>query len=438
MGFVVSMAYEECISEKLSTISAQPGDRIKIVRKDKQFEGSLMPHHEFSGKEIVTLKLDNGYNIGISVSSDDVIELVKKSDVKQKSAKTIPFDESKDTIAVIGTGGTIACYIDYRTGAVHPATSSSELAFSIPEVFDVCNLKTQVAYQLLSEHITPDHWKTLAERVAVELNSGVRGVVIPHGTDTMGYTAAALSFMLGDCLPAPVVFVGAQRSSDRPSSDAAQNLMDAAIVASKSDIGEVVVVMHESSSDSRSLIHRGTRVRKCHTSRRDAFKTINNVPLGVVDGHEIILNREYRKTKAGVKVKASVDLEQSVAMMYSFPGIDEADIPKNKKGLVILGTGLGHIPDYILPKVKQLVSDGVVVVMATQCLFGRTNMSVYSTGRDQLKAGIISCEDMLPETAYVKLMWALANCKGDSEVKALMAKDLVGEISNRSASDAFF
>ncbi len=397
-----------------------------------------MPHHEFSRKDIVTLKLDNGYNIGISVSSKDAVELVQKADVKQKSAKKIPFDESKETIAVIGTGGTIACYIDYRTGAVHPATSASELAFSIPEVFDVCNLKTQVAYQLLSEHIAPNHWKTLAKRVAVELNSGVRGVVIPHGTDTMGYTAAALSFMLGDCLPAPVVFVGAQRSSDRPSSDAAQNLMDAAIVASKSDIGEVVVVMHESSSDSRSLIHRGTRVKKCHTSRRDAFKTINDVPLGVVDGQQITVNKEYRKMKPGFQIEPRVDLEQSVGMLYSHPGIDAKDIPSDKKGLVFLGTGLGHIPRYILPRVEELVSKGVVVVMASQCLFGRTNMSVYSTGRDQLKAGIVSCEDMLAETAYVKLMWALANCKDISEVKSLMGKDMVGEISSRSPSDSFF
>ena len=319
-------------------------------------------------------------------------------------------------VSIIGTGGTIACYIDYRTGAVHPASSAKELAFSVPEIFDICNVKTQVAYQILSENIQIDHWKKLAYEIAKELNGGAKGVVVPHGTDTLGYTAAALSFMLKE-LSGPVVLVGAQRSSDRPSSDAAQNLLAAAIVASKSDIGEVVVTMHEEISDTMTSVHRGSKVRKFHTSRRDAFKSVNDTPIGLIKNGEIEINQKYKKIKKGT-VKVDDRMEPDVAMVYSYPGLKPEDIPK-KKGVVLIGTGLGHVPEILIPRIKELTKQGVIFVMTSQCLFGRINMSVYSTGRDLLKAGIIPCKDMLPETAYVKLMWALAHGKNKEEVEKI-------------------
>jgi glutamyl-tRNA(Gln) amidotransferase subunit D len=270
--------------------------------------------------------------------------------------------------------------------------------------------------------------------VAKEFNKGAHGVVIPHGTDTLGYTAAALSFMLKD-LPGPVVLVGSQRSSDRPSSDATQNMIAAATIASRSDLGEVVVVMHEKISDTTSAIHRGTRVRKLHTSRRDAFKTINNQPLGTFKDGSIKINDKYqRKTKGKVIVKN--EMNEDVGIVYSYPGIKEDDIP-NKKGIVIVGTGLGHTPSRIIPRLKQLIKNGAIVVMTSQCIFGRVNMHVYSTGRDLIKTGVISGEDMLPETAYVKLMWALAHGKNREEVKQLLITNIAGEISERTRSDAF-
>jgi glutamyl-tRNA(Gln) amidotransferase subunit D len=253
-----SMDQKKIIQEKLKKINADIGDMIKITRKTDEYTGVLMPALE-SSNDILTLKLENGYNIGIAIDKHTQIMLVKKHEKTEKQTKKIPFDPSKPTVSIIGTGGTIACYVDYRTGAVHPATSAEDLAFSVPEVFDICNVKTQVAFQLFSEDIEVAHWQKLAELVAYELNQGAVGVVIPHGTDTIGYTAAALSFMLKN-LSGPVVLVGAQRSSDRPSSDAAQNLLAAVRVAVHSDIGEVVVVMHGEMSDSFSLIHRGTKV----------------------------------------------------------------------------------------------------------------------------------------------------------------------------------
>lgn len=428
------MSRNKLIEDKLKKINAQVGDRIQVATKKAKKEGILMPRHQFSDEGIITIKLDSGYNIGISVDKDAKITLLEKHKVVSKESKEIPYDKNKPTVSVIGTGGTIACYVDYRTGAVHPASSAKELAFSVPEVFDICNVKTQVVFQILSENITINNWQKLAKEVAKELNDGAKGVIIPHGTDTLGYTAAALSFMLKN-LSGPVVLVGAQRSSDRPSSDAAQNLLAAAIVASKSDIGEVVVTMHKESSDTTTSIHRGTKVRKFHTSRRDAFKSVNDMPIGFVENHEIRMERKYKKTNKG-KVTVDDKMEIDVGMVYSYPGLKPEDIP-SKKGVVLIGTGLGHVPKTVIPKIKELTKKGTIFAMASQCLFGRINMSVYSTGRDLLKTGIIPCEDMLPETAYVKLMWALGNGKNRKEVEKLMLTNISGEISERSNYEEF-
>jgi glutamyl-tRNA(Gln) amidotransferase subunit D len=397
-------------------------------------EGVLMPHHQFSDEDIITIKLDNGYNIGLAVDNDTKITLLKKHKVVDKKSKTIPFDKNKPTVSIIGTGGTIACYVDYRTGAVHPATNAQELAFSVPEIFDICNVKAHVAFQMFSENLQANHWKILANEVAKELNYGAQGVVIPHGTDTLGYTAAALSFMLKN-LSGPVVLVGAQRSSDRPSSDAAQNLISAVTVATKSDIGEVVVVMHGGTSDKYNTIHRGVKVRKFHTSRRDAFKTVNELPLGKIEDGEIKISEKYIKKLPG-KVIVDDKMEEDVTMVYSYPGLKSEDIP-DKKGIVLIGTGLGHVPEKVFQRIKQLIDNGSTIIMTSQCIFGRINMNVYSTGRDLIKLGVISGEDMLPETAFVKLMWVLAHAKEKNEVEKLMLTNISGEISDRTKNIEF-
>jgi glutamyl-tRNA(Gln) amidotransferase subunit D len=420
------------IEGKLTAVNAETGDIIRIVRNNEQHEGLLMPHHEFSDDDIITIKLKTGYNIGIAVDKKTEITLIQKQHTTEKPIKQIPFDQKKPTISIIGTGGTIACYVDYRTGAVHPASSAEELAFSVPEIFNLCNVKSQVAYQMLSENIEVSHWQTLAERIKQELNSGAAGVVIPHGTDTLGYTAAALSFLLKN-LSGPVVLVGAQRSSDRPSSDAAQNLIAAASVAATSDIGEVVVVMHREISDTVSTIHRGTKVRKFHTSRRDAFQTVNDIPLGKVENNTITLQAPYRKKTKG-PVTTDILMEEDAAILYFYPGMKPEDIPK-KKGIVLAGTGLGHVSTKLLSRIRTLIKDGTAIVMTSQCLFGRTNMRVYSSGRDLIKAGVLCGEDMLPETAYVKLMWVLAHAKTKKEVESLMMTNIAGEITERTKNN---
>src|SRR5206468_6229586 len=297
--------------------------------------------------------------------------------------------KDKPTVAVLGTGGTIASYVDYPTGAVHPAVTAEELVFSVPELLEVCNVRARVIYSIYSENLKPENWQRLAREAAKEIDSGAAGVVIPHGTDTLHFTTAALSFMLRD-LTAPVVVVGAQRSSDRPSSDAAMNLLSAARVAT-ADLGEVVAVMHGETSDSFGVIHRGTKVRKMHSSRRDAFRSLNATPLGRVhpDGTVELTDRALPRARGPTKVDDA--LETKVALVTFYPGQRPTELEailQGLRGIVIAGTGLGHVAHDLILILHRATRDGVAGVMTTHTLQGRVCVRVYDTARDRVKAGV--------------------------------------------------
>jgi glutamyl-tRNA(Gln) amidotransferase subunit D len=395
------------------------------------------------------LKLANGYNIGIKLTKDSKLKLLARA-TKDKvvSLQQLPQEEAvapieaKPELSIISTGGTIASYVDYRTGAVHPALTAEELIFSVPELLDKCTINAKVLFSLLSEDLRPVHWQKLAEAVTAKLRRGVSGVIIPHGTDTMGYTGAALSFMIRN-LPAPIIIVGSQRSSDRPSSDATTNLMAATKLALNSDLGEVVIVMHAGMSDTYAWVHRGTKVRKMHTSRRDAFQSINMDPLGNIDmvRETITLHGNYTKRAENLDaLTLNTKLDDNVCLLQFYPGMapDLFDyVAERYHGIVLVGTGLGHVASTLLDNVRTAIRDGVHIVMTSQCLYGRINMNVYSNGRDLLKVGVIPGEDMLPETAYVKLMWVLGQTTDPSEVRNLMLQNIVGEITARSSFNAF-
>lgn len=422
------------VERLLKAANAQPGDKVRVTTADgASYEGLLMPSHAFSQPDIVTLKLGTGYNVGLRL--DAKAHLQKLADASPRTPvvkKTPEPSPGKPTVAVLGTGGTIASFVEYRTGAVYPAKSADELIASVPELSDFANVKAKVVYEVFSEDLVPDNWRHLAREVAAALNGGAMGVVIPHGTDTLGFTAAALSFMLRD-LTGPVVLVGAQRSSDRPSSDAALNLLASARLAAFGDLGEVVVCMHGESSDTRMAIHRGAKVRKLHSSRRDAFRSVNVAPLGHVEKDQIVLDQPHRPRAKG-PVQVDDRLEENVGLLYTYPGMGPDDLARERKrkGLVLAGTGLGHASRRMLPALRELTQGGTTVVMTTQCLWGRVNMNVYSTGRDQLQAGVLSGEDLLPETAYVKLMHVLGHAKSRDDVVRLWNANEVGESSEET------
>jgi glutamyl-tRNA(Gln) amidotransferase subunit D len=420
------------IKKKLKDDNIEEGDLIEITVKKGIYKGILMPHHEASTADILTIKLDTGYNIGIAVDDKSEISLLEKGKYPDKKSIEPQIDESKPKIAILGTGGTIASYVDYRTGAVHPAQNARDLAISVPELARMCNIKAKVLFSMLSEDIKSEHWQEIARESAYQLNNGASGVIITHGTDTMSYTSCALSFMLKNP-SGPVILVGSQRSSDRPSTDANINLISATQVATESDLAEVVVMMYSSTSDSQVSIHRGTRVRKMHTSKRNAFLSINENPLGRVQNGKITISEQYHKRGEG-PVKVMEKMETKVGLVYTYPGINSElidFIAEKNKGIVIAGSGLGHTPLELLESIRNAISNGIHIVMTSQCIYGRVNMNVYSTGRDLMKAGVISAEDMLPETAYVKLMWVLGQTHDPEKVAHLIKTNIAGEIKDR-------
>jgi len=430
--------YEGKLRELLESKGARVGCRIRITRFGGReiIEGLLMPKHAFSSPYVVVLKLDNGYNIGVEVREDTSIEVLEcRTPPKAMRIKLAPRPELP-YVKVIGTGGTIASKVEYETGAVKPSMSPEDLVELIPELMDVANIDSEVLFNILSENMTPYHWQVLAERIAKLItNESFKGFVVAHGTDTMSYTAAALAFALQK-LPCPIVLVGAQRSSDRPSTDAALNFLSAVLTAVHAPFGEVVVCMHATPSDTLSLVHRGVKVRKMHSSRRDAFQSINDLPLAKVDPISKkfeIINKRFipRASKDELVVKPKFD--DRVALIKAYPGfqaeIIDMLVDRGFHGIVIEGTGLGHIAENVIPSIKRAIESGVAVVMTTQTLFGRINMNVYTTGRKLLQVGVIPGEDMLPEVAYVKLSWVLAQTRDLNEVKRMMLHNYVNEIN---------
>src|SRR5581483_4727534 len=405
-AFAGTMDYPEAVARLLQEAGAGLGDEVEVRAADgRVWKGLVMEHHAFSAPHVLTLKLSSGYNVGVAVEGAS-LRLARKVPARERAPKSTAARDGLPVVSILATGGTIASYVDYRTGAVHPVTSPEELASAVPELAHTASLRTRIVFSMFSEDLQPEHWQRIAREVKAEFDAGAHGVVVTHGTDTMQFTAAALSFFLHD-LPGPVVLVGAQRSSDRPSSDASMNLHAAVAVAAGTRLGEVVVVMHGDTSDASCLIHRGTRVRKMHTSRRDAFQSLNALPLGRVDFEA---NRPVVRLTEPHRHAGKGPVRVDDAMIQSYPGLWPDHIESVVlDGVVLVGTGLGHVAERTFPAMEKLQREGKFVVMASQCLSGRVNMNVYSTGRDLQRLGVIPAEDMLPEVAYVKAMWVLAH-----------------------------
>jgi len=378
----------------------------------------------------VVIKLDNGYNVALRRPGCK-IQLIAKGRETVLPKKQLSWREGLPQVSILSTGGTIASKVDYRTGAVTSQFTAGEIISAIPDLEEIANYRAKVIYSILSENMMAEYWSELARAVADEIRSGSEGVIVTHGTDTMTYTAAALSFMIET--PVPVVLVGSQRSSDRPSSDSSMNAISAATVAI-SDIAEVSVVMHEGMSDDYCSIHRGTRVRKMHTSRRDAFKSINQPPIGRVDylRREIETFGAYRR-RGDLELALHKEIEPRCALVKFFPGasskILDYYVDEGYKGMVIEGTGLGHVASSWIASIRRAVDSGIPVIVTSQCMRGRICDRVYDTGRDMLAAGALEGRDMLAEVALVKLMWALANTSAEEELESVICSPIAGEIS---------
>jgi glutamyl-tRNA(Gln) amidotransferase subunit D len=408
--------------------------KVRVKWKGQILEGILLPSTSRNAKNILVLKLRNGYNIGIYAEECEIIEEIpeKKYELEKKEYK-------KDKlITIIGTGGTIASRVDYITGGVVSQFTVEDFLLSFPELKEIANYKLKQPFQTFSEDMTPEHWKILAETVYESLKES-DGVVITHGTDTMHFTSSYLSFAIQN--PGkPIILVGAQRSSDRPSSDAAYNLVGACLFAIN-DFSGVFVCMHKTTNDDILALHLGTKVRKLHTSRRDAFKSVNfpivaemnlNLSCGKIENYEIIRNiDEFRRENTCPKLINT--FHENICLFKVYPGIKNVfKILSEYDGVIIEGTGLGHVPDYIIEDLKQLIESEIFIGMTSQCIFGRVHGDVYSKGVKLQQIGIVYLEDMLPETAYVKLGWVMGQTKDLKKVKELMLTPVFYEITERT------
>lgn len=379
---------------------------------------------------MAVIKLESGYNIG---ASPERIEFIERPAARPPAAAVaVAQNPDLPELAILSTGGTIASRVDYRTGAVMSQFSAADILRVIPELGGIARYRDHQIASILSEDMQPALWQNLARAIYDEIRAGVEGVIVTHGTDTMAYSAAAVRFMLRT--PVPIVFVGAQRSADRPSSDNAMNALCSAAAAT-SDLGEVAVVMHATTNDDRCAIHRATRVRKMHTSRRDAFQSIGIEPLGCVDYPSLAVSLSGEAVRRGAQEPELQDsLEERCALLQFYPGMPASVLEafEGYAGLVISGTGLGHVSSGLVPALREMIEEGTTVVMTSQCLNGRVCDRVYNTGRDLLTAGVIEGEDMLPEAALVKLMWVLGNESDPERIRRLVQTDLAGEMQRRS------
>ncbi len=427
---------------------ANPGDRVKVKTAKEAVEGILMPS---AGRDVVIIKLDSGYNLGLKkkdVKKIAVVKSVVKREEHPKEKHTPPKvkvagNSQLPTIAILHTGGTIASKVDYRTGGVTTSFRPEELLSLFPELKGIAHINSELIAQMWSDDLRFAHFAIIARKIEQQVKKGVRGIIIGMGTDNLAVAAAALAFIV-EKSPVPIVFVGAQRSSDRGSSDAAINLICAAEFVTKTDFGGVALCMHSGSGDDSCDILPATKTYKLHSSRRDAFKVINTLPLASVrftDRAVVFHQKDYPKRSTELSLKP--EMEEKVGLLKihinMFP--EQFEFYRGYKGLVIEGTGLGHTPGQvptpetaihkrIYPALRKLADSGCIIVMTTQCLFGGVNMNVYDKGRDLLDIGVIPGKDMLAHTAFVKLSWLLAQYP-PKEAKALFTQNLRGEINER-------
>jgi glutamyl-tRNA(Gln) amidotransferase subunit D len=428
--------------EMLKKYNVRVWGQTEIDTTRGQFKGTVLPRSENDDDQHIVLKIITGYNIGIDIKTvTGMKETGYKKANYQIPEKEFPYTPGLPKVKLFGTGGTIASRLDYRTGAVIPAFSPGELYGAVPELADICNLETEKVFAVFSENMGPFQYMSLAKAIKKEIENGVDGIVIGHGTDTLHHTGAALTFMVQNS-PVPIVLVGSQRSSDRPSSDAALNLMHAMNTAGNSDIAEVMVCMFGPTSDEYGLLHKGTRVRKMHSSYRSTFRTIGDIPLAMVDRKKITpLHKTYKHRRKDKNVDIYPFFNDKVTMLYYYPGMkpDTLDslVDNGYKGIIWVGTGLGHVNKEMYPAIERATAKGVHMYMTLQTIWGYVHMFVYDTGRDMMAKGIIPAGNMLPEVAFIKLGWVLGQTDDPAEVKRMMLTSINDEITEREPYNGY-
>lgn len=428
--------YRGKLRTALETAGVEIGDKLEVSVNNQQYRGSLMPRVETYDEHHLIIKMVSGYNIGLAYAES--MNIKKTGTAPKPEFKQPPLPEAEKglpKVSIISTGGTIASRIDYVTGGVISAMSSRDLLAVVPELVEVADVDADILYSVFSEDIGMEHWAGMAKRAYDKIKAGADGIIFTHGTDTMGYSSAAMSFALQN-LPCPVIFVGSQRSSDRPSSDNATNLMGGVYTATHAPFAEVCIGLHENTSDESISYIRGTKVRKCHTSTRYAFQPVNDFPLArYKDGKVEMLNERVRPRQDSEPKLFNKFSDKCALVKFApdyNPSILAYFLDEDYRGLIIEATGLGQVNQSLWPAVERARKDGVFVGIVSQCIWGRVNLNVYSHGRELIEREAVPLEDMHGETAYVKLKWCLGQTDDLDEVKKLMLTNLVNEFNPRT------
>ncbi len=396
------------------------GQKVDFSYKGTEYTGTFIS----SSEKTITIKLGSGYNITLNKSSFRIGKQYPAESPESNSKREIYSKCGENGICILTTGGTIGSSVDYKTGAVKPVKDISYL-YNFVNNIDRFKLYHENIENILSENVDAGKWITFARKARDAMKKG-NSVIIFHGTDTMQYSASALSFMFEEQTK-PVIFTGSQRSSDRPSSDAFMNI-EGSIYFASMDTGEVGISMHTGTSDDSISLYRGTRTRKMHTSSRNAFTSIGESPVAKYSNGKVSKENYIKKPSENIVLKDKLD--ENVGLVYFYPGMKEEDfynLSYNKKAVIIMGTGLGHVSSGVLNVINKL-SKETAFFMTSQCIYGNVNMNVYSTGRDLIHAGVISLDNMLAETAMVKAMYILANYPDD--LNKLMKANMRGEIED--------
>lgn len=427
------------------------GSKLRVTTNIGIYDGILLQRPATLPDTTIIIKLDNGYNIGLAKKDISEVECIEKYTPKQhKESIEQKHDKTKKTISILHTGGTIASRVDYATGAVIAKFTPTDMLQQLPELQAIANIRSELVTNLQSESMRPAHYNLLAKAIQQEITHKTDGIIITHGTDTLHYTAAALSFML-EHLNIPILLVGAQRSSDRGSSDAFMNVLGAAQFIAATDYAGVSICMHSTTNDKSCIILSGTKARKLHTSRRDAFRAVNTLPLAEfnIQTKQIVYFQAYhtqKKSSEKLQIKLfKEDIKVGLLKTHTFTYPEDYAYYQHHDGLIIEGTGLGHAQAKSFDALSAIneenkkaiaaVAKKIPVVMASQCIYGRVNMHVYTPQRELLEIGVIGGEDMTAETALVKLAWLLSNYKDKEEIKQLMQTNLRGEITARSIAE---
>ncbi len=401
---------------------------VTLKFKDKEISGIILNED----KEYLTLKLNSGYNANLKQSEVKILSKKKLDKKENKTEVKVNINSNLPKISILHTGGTIASKVDYKTGAVSSKFTAEELLGLYSELNETANLNAKMIANLMSEDIRFDHYNLLLEEIEKSIKEGTEGIIISHGTDTLHYTSSALQYSLQN-LSVPIILVGAQRSSDRASSDAYLNLKAAIdfIIFNNSQTkkyNRVGICMHSRIDCEEFNILDGINVRKMHSSRRDAFKQINYSPFALIKNSKVMVLRKELLTSE-IKEKLTYtkfDTKLKLGFFKSHPNL----FPEEIKGLsiydgvVVEGTGLGHLAVSEFDKytkinldnlkaIKELIKRTKLVV-GVQTVYGETNMNIYSSGRYLLETGVKgNYMNLTTESLFIRMAYCLSKSPKD-------------------------